>query len=556
MSEVQAQATYDVGSTQQVAAVTRTLDKLPACSDAPQEAGEPPPPSDIRSEHEPRDPKDDAALPPLMHPPGPVFGSATDPAMTIPSVSSIYKAFDGIRRSTCAGDSEKPDMALAVGDERYPYRVVQVNNACIALFKNDGALKPGYPKPLAALFNRTGFRLLDPRALYDWRRGRYIIIAVDRAAKQGDQDDGSYWIAVSKNDNADPGGDYFVYRVPMPTGGRNAFADFPRLGQDKNTIYIASNKFDTSNNANKFIYEEWLVLPKSSVYSGQGFSHRYIYNTRIDGLLTDTSHPANVWHPDDDPPAGLFVASKNPLISAPNHHACQDGNGVCNGLFVWAVDPVPVPPVVSAVAIPTTHNYALPPEVDGGNNGKGRTASINPGDTTIGGQVGYGAGSLFASLTTKTDQRKAGALLFQLQPQLQKQGNSVRITSARIVDEVLLNFGEDSTYMATIQPDPQGNTLTVFQRSGPRKFPCLMMMLRPAIQASGTLTSSYVEVGIGESAYYNHAWGDYTAVAPVLPSSGPPTMWFAGEFTGKAMYENWLTKEWCTKVGFSFYQKQ
>jgi hypothetical protein len=549
MSDVQAQATYDAGAGYQVAALSRRLDDLPACSAVPEETVARSP-GDAHSERKPPDMGSDAALATLKHPPGPVFGAERDAA----APSLIYNGFNGNKRSTCTGNYEKPDMALAVGGGSFPYRIMQVNNACVALFNNQGELKKGYPKPLSKLFDGQGVRVFDPRALYDWRTGRYLIIAVDRAANQGDPDNGSYWIAISKTDNADPGGDYFVYHVPMPTGGRNAFADFPRLGQDKTTFYIASNKFDTSNNGMKFLYEEWLLLPKSSLQSGQAFSYRYIFNTKIDGRLTDTSHPANIWHPDANPIAGLFVGSKNPSIKVPNHHDC-DGKGYCNGLFVWAVDPAPTPPVASAVAIPTRHSYATPPWVPAGNNGKGKTASINAGDTAIGGQVGYALGSLYAALTTKVfvpDNRSA-AILFQVQPQVQIQGGVARITSAKIVDELMLDYGADSTYMATIQPDKNGNTLTVFQRSGPNRFPSAMIMVRRANSPSGTLEYSDEEVAAGEAAYLNDMWGDYTAVAPAM-TEGTPIMWFAGEFTGKAMYEGWITSEWCTKIGFSYWQ--
>lgn len=60
-------------------------------------------------------------------------------------------------------------------------------------------------------------------------------------------------------------------------------------------------------------------------------------------------------------------------------------------------------------------------------------------------------------------------------------------------------------------------------------------------------------VAAGESAYYNMSFGDYTAVAPSLSSSGV-TMWFAGEYLGKPKYDGQFTDDWATKFGFSFWQ--
>lgn len=263
MSKGAAKVSCKQGSKDQDAAKIINLDKLLACGGAPEEASRTSLPSDDLSEDERRELEDKAArLPPMMHPSGSSLASTAGPVTALPSASFAYVTFDGNKRSICAGNAEKPDMALAVGDERQPYRVMQVNNACIALYKPTGQgkaeLKPGYPKPMSALFSRQGIRLLDPRAFYDWKRGRYIIVAVERAANNIDSDDGSYWIAVSKDANGDPGGDYYVYRIPMPSGGKDAFPDFPRLGQDKDMIYIASNKFDTTTDKKTYLYEEWL----------------------------------------------------------------------------------------------------------------------------------------------------------------------------------------------------------------------------------------------------------------------------------------------------------
>jgi hypothetical protein len=444
-------------------------------------------------------------------------------------------------------------MALAVGTDNSSHPVMQVNNFCIALFTSGGALKDGYPKRLGDLFKQDDRYVFDPRAVYDWVNRRYVIVASERAVLG--QDDAHYWIAISKDDSS--GGDYHVYRVPMPTGGMNAYADFPRLGQDRDTIYIASNKYG----GGKFQYEEWLLLPKSALYRGQDITYWFVYETKINGVLTDTSQPVNAWNPSDIPPAAFFVTSKNPSIMSNDRQQCEnrDGIRVCNGLFVWAVvlnpDPLHPLPLISAVAVPTAHDYSLPPTVRQG------AFDILAGDTRIAGQVSYAAGSLFPSLTTKTNgERKAAALLFKVQPVLRKVNKPdcrsqycLVIDSAKITDEALLDYGVDSSFYATTQPDAQGNTLTVFNLSGPNRYPSTAYIIRPATQAPGTFQDSGVVVREGKSAYGPAGWGDYSAVAPRLPprQGQPTTMWFSGEFT-KEPTDGIYSFNWFTVVGFSW----
>src|SRR4029079_4091011 len=131
----------------------------------------------------------------------------------------------------------RSDMALAVGDNKSPYPILQANNACISLFDRNGKPKYERAKALSSLFNAPGVKVFDPRALYDWEFQRYIIVATEK--DDNGQIPGHYWIAVSaSNDSA---GKYYVYRLPMPSGGNNAFADFPRVGQNRDCVFLASN---------------------------------------------------------------------------------------------------------------------------------------------------------------------------------------------------------------------------------------------------------------------------------------------------------------------------
>lgn len=420
-------------------------------------------------------------------------------------------------------------MALAVGDDSSEHPVLQVNNKCIALFKKNGSPRPGYPKRLDALFNPgNNLDIFDPRALYDWANRRYVIVATEEGGSEG-----HYWIAVSKGNNS--ADDYFVYRLPMPSGGQGYFADFPRLGQDRNAIYIATNKY--SNSPKRFQYEEWLVLPKASLYRGTApLQYKYVYDIKVDGVLTDTSQPANVWNPADNPGAAFFVASRNPNIKSDRN---QCPNQVCNGLFVYSlVDPgSDKKPVVSGVTVRTAHDYALPPDPKQGKSGH----QIDAGDTRLSGQVSYVNGALYPALTTKNNSGGAAVLLFTLQPTLRNGA----IDSVTITDEALVDYGQNSAFYPTTQPDLKGNTLTVFSLAGPDYYPSTAYVVR----RPKTLPDGGAILAQGYSAYGNQrGWGDYTAVAPDLSPGKYPAIWFSGEFTWGPT-EGLFSHLWYTIIG-------
>lgn len=469
-----------------------------------------------------------------------------------------YYAFDGNQRSTCSRGDVKPDMALAVGDDaKTDYPILQINQSCIGLFtktgiprtKNKSDAPTKYPKALSGLFEAGAF---DPRAAYDWYWQRYIIVTVGRSSTEG-----HYWVAISKTN--DPAGDYYVYKLPMPTGGK-AYPDFPRLGQDQDRIYLAANKHDMDSG--KFVYEEWLLLPKKEMYAGGKFDYRYVFNTTADGVQTDTSQPANFPFFIGSPGAAYFVGSKH--LKAGGGFKCPDRQHACNGLFVWAV----AEPgqnsfpnlIVSAVAVPTIHDYSMPPELDQRER-KGRFWGA--GDTSISGQVSYiptihYKPALFASLTTADWRGAASALLFRIHPELRRVSSDsckdymrcVELASATMTDEAWLLYDlKNSTFMATVQPDLEGNTLTVFNLVGPDFYPSVGYILRTAENnfiGSGVLVRAGTEVwGGGEK------WGDYTATAG-RPGfwSDESVLWFAAEYSGK----DGLLSNWSTTIGYGSLQ--
>jgi hypothetical protein len=122
----------------------------------------------------------------------------------------------------------------------------------------------------------------------------------------------------------------------------------------------------------------------------------------------------------------------------------------------------------------------------------------------------------------------------------------VELASATIIDEAWLLYDfNNSTFMATVQPDLEGNTLTVFNLVGPDFYPSTAYILRTAegnFVDSGVLVRAGTEIwGGGEK------WGDYAATAG-RPGfwSDESMLWFAGEYSGKGG----SVSEWYTVIGW------
>jgi len=104
--------------------------------------------------------------------------------------------------------------------------------------------------------------------MFDWINQLYIVSFIQFDPNHTSAS--SYWIAVSSAD--DPAGSYCIYHLPVqsaaPSGSFFPLPDFPRLGQDRQAIYLASNIFSTPIS---YKWEETLVLPKAQMYACQGF---------------------------------------------------------------------------------------------------------------------------------------------------------------------------------------------------------------------------------------------------------------------------------------------
>jgi hypothetical protein len=398
--------------------------------------------------------------------------------------------------------------------------VLQVINVCVNVFDKSGNLQAGYPKSFTSFVGLpSGTPTTDPRAIYDWINHRYIVTFIQFDPAQATTS--NYYIAVSTGDN--PAGGYCVYHLGVqsvnPSGGVFPLPDFPRLGQDRQAIYLASNIFNPN-----FKWEEILVLPKTQLYACAGFGFSFFDDLTLGGVATDSTQPANVFSAGDDPRSEYLVTSKDINFGG---GSCSTP---CNGLVVWAIHSPLSSPTLTGTFVATANNYTLPPNASqpGGAN------DVDTNDTRISGMAMYNAGSIYASINAANGSHSE-AILYQIQPFVTAGGaNDGKIASAKILNEIV-HGGAFDVYFATQQPDPEGNVTYVWNYSSSTVFPSLAYSSRRAAQSVGTEPDSGFVAISGAGFNGQGRWGDYTAVAPAGLASGggsgsAPVMYFAGMF--------------------------
>jgi hypothetical protein len=413
------------------------------------------------------------------------------------------------------GNVTPADQALAVGDTNLG--VLQVINVCYNVFDKSGVQQAGYPKSLTSLVGLpANTPTSHPRAIYDWINQRYIVAFIQLDPNFTSAS--SYWLAVSTGDS--PAGSFCIYNFPVqsvaPSGGVFPLPDFPRLGQDREAIYLASNIF---TNPTTYQWEEILALPKAQLYAcqGQGFSFSFFFDLTLNGVPTDTTQPANFYSRLDTPRSEILVTSANIFFGGGQ---CSTG---CNGLVVSAIHSPLNSPTLSSVFVPTISDYSLPPNA----SQPGAPNSIDTKDTRISGMVMDAAGTVYAALNTNGGSGQPAIFLYQIQPFLDSNGN---LDSARILNEIFFGGGPHSWYYATQQPDPDGNVTTVYNFSNPLNFPGLAYSSRRVSQPVGSVSDYGFLFFPGQGLYSQGRWGSYTAVAPAGLNTTTPTMWFAGMY--------------------------
>jgi hypothetical protein len=478
---------------------------------------------------------------PLQTPGVPVqMGSGLVPKQSLNLTVPAEIVFNGISNATCAavngGSNFRPsDMALAVGDANVG--VLQGVNDCLIVFDKSGNQQAGYPKATPTFFN-TALNTSDPRMIYDWINHRYyfVVITYPNGCGNGCPGAAFYNLAVSLSDSPNANWCFYQFNVatsPNPNGTgslRYSLPDFPRLGQDRQAVYLASNLYQNGS----YISEEVLALPKAGLMACTTISY-----TTVTAITQGfTIQPANVFSPGDDPKSMYFVTSFS---------------GTSNSLVVSSLHDPFGTPTFTQTTVTTSNTYSLPPDA----TQQGSATLIAVGDTRISGSAYYAAGSIYAALSTNGGGGEPAMILYQIQPFVDTSGtaNDGKISSARILNEILVGGGSNAWYYPAQVPDQEGNVTTVFGFSSSTFYASLAYMSRRAAQAVGTVPDSGIFAVNGQGPYVTvspQRWGDYFAAAPAgLVSGGGtggvPKMWFAGQ------YASGVSSQWNTAIGRTGY---
>lgn len=464
---------------------------------------------------------------------GPTFGAPMMPQNGPNTVNPAELVFTGTGNAACgavSGFSVTPaDQGLAVGDTLVG--VLQGINICLSVFDKNGTLQAGFPKATGTFFTLGALNNSDPRMIYDWINHRYFFVVISYPSSCGTfcLTPAFYNLAVSNAD--DPTGTWCLYKNiavvsgPNPDGsGHYLLPDFPRLGQDRQAIYLASNLY----RGNSYVDEEVLALNKTPMFScttttGNAFTG--ITPGAVNGF---TIQPANVFSPADQPKSMYFISSFF---------------GSDNRLAISALHSPLSSPTFSRVIITTTNSYSLPPNA----TQQGSASLIDSGDTRMSGSAYYASGSIYGAIATDGGNSEPGMIMYQVQPYVDTSGgaNDGKITSAKILNETT-HFGTGTLgfYYPAQQPDGEGNVTTVFSYSSSTNFPSLAWATRRAAQTPGTWPDNGVTAMAGAGSYTGGRWGDYWATAPAGIVSGGgtggfPKFWFAGMFATAG--NNWST---------------
>jgi len=430
---------------------------------------------------------------------------------------------------------------------------VQVLNACVYVFNTSGTVPNGYPKNLATFLGTNTTHVVgDPRALWDWKKDRFVVVAMDWTAS-------TILIAVSQT--SDPTGAWWLYSIATNTGGVSGYPDFPMLGQtnyeagDSNgALYISWDRFTPGGGA--FQDNVIWVVPKGKIYSGESFSVKVFYNLQYNGKTVDHVQPANVMNRGDLPRAEFLVNTLD------FNYNCYTQTP-CNGLVVWAiyngVPPSDGTASITKVFVRTGHYYIYPVTAAQPGNPSGTECAINAGNVGISSVVFYSAGDLYFATTTGAlnGQGSNGWLYWQVHPTL-SDASPATLTGATIRNEVCwgcVGFSGDSTfseYYPAVQPDEEGNVTVVYNASSSTLYPSTAYLTNRASHATGSFRDGGQYLATGSSwyceidGYGRNRWGDYTATYPfgsIIQYS--PTFWFAGQFSASS--------NWSTQIGKTSY---
>jgi hypothetical protein len=423
------------------------------------------------------------------------------------------------------------DMGLAVS----PGFVVQTVNQCFSVYNKSGALLLG-PIDLCTFFGRapnSGVAgCFDPRAIYDYQRGKFIVIASFQFGTA--QAPGEGFIDIAASSTSNPTGTWIIHHLDMGA----ALPDYPTIGQTANNnntlnsvITVCTNLFGNNGSFTDLCS----FLPKKKVYALAGFGFPVVFNFSLGGLLLNTLQPANVFETEENPRAQYAINSVN--------FNGTDGfcaGGADHGLVVWAFSDATGAQGVKFSGLWTgcasTSGYLFPGNAD---NAGFCASCIETIDNRITGTVHYASGRLYPSIDANNGGRSA-VLGWVVRPFLSDNGagctggvNCATITGANIEQEWCYDCGGGNAaeaFFGAQVPTPE-NDWTMFATFSntaisPGMFLSSTRVSFPTFPHDGGFFTCQ-----NNAAYTQVRWGDYAAAAPDIPGKGNiPGTWGSGMF--------------------------
>ncbi|HLJ97468.1 MAG TPA: PKD domain-containing protein, partial [Gemmataceae bacterium] len=190
-------------------------------------------------------------------------------AMVGSSALSLLQSFAGIKSADTSG-STPPDSMMAVG----PNSTVETVNTAIIIKSKDGHLLAGPVEFLTFLSGvvANGDVCAEPQLLYDDQAGVFYLCVLEYAYDalgHPDISHASIDLAASKTSNPTSLGnlDWTLFaRITSVTEGGTEFPDVPKLGWNKDAVFVSTNQF--SQNFQSYDHNLILAISKASILGG------------------------------------------------------------------------------------------------------------------------------------------------------------------------------------------------------------------------------------------------------------------------------------------------
>jgi hypothetical protein len=442
------------------------------------------------------------------------------------AASGVLVSFPGLGMTT----KIPPDPILAAG----PNHLISAVNDQFAAYSKSGSML--FQKDANSWFSnvlpniKTLGGAFDPKVIYDEAAGRWILVYL------ATDDKTESWVLLSVSNGADPTGSWC--NIPLrgdvngttPSGN---WSDYEGVGLDNQAVYITTNQFQLTPNADgKFQYARLRIIAKSQLYGPCGPAVSYY----------------DFWDLRDPVTTSEQVFTLRPALTygAPGVEYLMN-NGPFNTntyLTLWSLtNPLSGSPTLTSQNVPVTASTS-PPNADqlGGTGGTSNCAApclIDTGDDRLLGLV-YRNGSLWTSHTVAGGTGDAFARV-----------RYVRIGVAgppTVLED--LSFGADACwyYYPAVAIDQSNNLGMVFTRSCTNEYASVRYTGRATTDLTLQGSNSIKD---GESNYLNTAsgknrWGDYSGASS--DPSDPSKLWLYGEYAASPT-DNWGT--WGAEVAIT-----